>query len=303
MNKDTKINTYHEFNDYYIDTKSPVRSKNNDFHIFRFNELGNKVVEQHGPFETKYYQFALGTSLSAKVSVYNKSFIAEKYSMVIYIPGQIIKWERTGIWDGYIINIKESFLRKAMDVQALENFDFLHDMRPLIFSVSNQEYQALSNVYEMLIAEHEKLNPENFIVVHNLMQVLLVYIKRVIKTSNESHLKESPFSFIQNLDVAINFKRLVFKNYLVDKSVAFYAKELNTSTKALNKQVQKVFNKSPKEFINEVILLHAQTILKNPNCSIKEVCYDLNFDDYSHFAKFFKKMTGQSPAEYKGTSG
>lgn len=302
MDRDTQIKNYSEFNDYYIDGNGLVRSKNSDFHIFRFNELGDKVVKQQGPFKTDYYQFALGTSLSSNVSVYNKNFIAEEYSMVIFIPGQIIKWERTGNWDGYVINVKEAFLNKALIEQQLDSYRFLQDMRPLVFSMTNEEYQGLSNIYEMIIVEHQKLETENLLVIQILMNVLLVYINRVIKASNESHLNESPFSYLQNRDVANSFKRLVFNNYLKNKSVSFYAKELKITAPMLNKQVQQVFNKSPKEFINEVILLHAQTILKNPNSSVKEVCYELNFDDYSHFVKFFKKMTGLSPAEYKNQS-
>lgn len=294
-----ELKCYTEFNDYYIDGKALVRSKNSDFHIFRLNELGDNVVKEQGPFKTDYYQFALGTSLSSNVSVYNKSFIAEEYSMVIFVPGQIIKWERTGNWDGYVINVKETLLNKALIEQELDSYRFLQDMRPLVFSMNSDEYQVLSNIYEMMIAEHHKLNAENLLVIKNLMHVLLVYINRVIKGSKENHLNEHPFSYMQNREIANNFKRLVFNNYLTNKSVSFYAKELKTTSTMLNKQVQMVFNKSPKEFINEVILLHAQTILKNPNSSVKEVCYDLNFDDYSHFVKFFKKMTGMSPAEYK----
>lgn len=299
MDKPTEIKCYSEFNDYYIDGQALVRSKNSDFHIFRFNELGDKVVKQQGPFKTEYFQFALGTSLSSNVSVYNKNFIAEEYSMVIFIPGQIIKWERTGIWDGYVINVKEAFLNKALLEQQLDSYHFLQEMRPLVFRMNTEEYQGLSNIYEMIIAEHQKLNNENLSVIQNLMQVLLVYINRVIKASNETHLTESIFSYIKYRDIANNFKNLVFKNYLTHKSVSFYANELQITPDMLNKQVKKVYNKSPKDFINEVILLHAQTILKNADSSIKEVYFDLNFDDYSHFVKFFKKMTGLSPAEYK----
>ncbi len=303
MDKGTKVKSYSEFNDYYADGKGLVRSKNSDFHIFRFNELGNKVVKKQGPFKTEYFQFALGTSLSSNVSVYNKSFVTEAYSMVIFIPGQIIKWERTGNWDGYVINVKESLINKALIEHQIETYSYLQDMRPLVFNMNSVEYQGLSNIYEMILSEHQKLEPENLMAIKNLMNVLLIYVGRIIKSKNENHLNESPFSYIENSDISLRFKRLVFQNYLENKSVSFYAKELDTTANILNKKVKHVFNKSPKQFINEVLLLHAQTILKNPNSSIKEVSYDLNFDDYSHFVKFFKRMTGMTPAEYKNQFG
>jgi AraC family transcriptional regulator, transcriptional activator of pobA len=299
MNKNIKVKNFSEFKDYYIDGKGLVRSKNPDFHIFRFNELGDKVVKKQGPFKTEYYQFALGTSLSSNVSVYNKKFIAEAYSMVIFIPGQIIEWERTGDWDGYVINVKEPFINKAFIEHQIESYRFLQDMRPLVFGINGDEYQGLSNIYEMILIEHQKLEAENLMVIKNLMNILLTYIGRIIKSNKGHLLDKSPFLYIRNRDVANNFKRLVFKNYSENKSVSFYAKELGLTPNVLNKQVKEVFNRSPKEFINEVLLLHAETILKNPNSSVKEVCHDLNFDDYSHFVKFFKKMTGLTPAEFK----
>lgn len=299
MIKQTDIKLYEEFDDYYKDTIGDVRSKNLDFHIFRFNELGKKLVNKHGPFRVAYFQFALGVSLNANVSIYNKTFISEEYSMVIYTPGQIIEWERTGPWDGYVINVKESFLNNILIEQQLANYLFLQDISPLVFKMNSDDYQGLRNIYEMILNEHKKLDNENVFVIKKLLNILLIYTNRIIKSSNETHLKESAFSYIKNREIANHFKSLVLKKYLESKTVAFYAKELMVTSDTLNKEVKRVFNQSPKDFINEVILLHAQTMLKRPNSSIKEVCYDLNFDDYSHFVKFFKKLTGLSPAEYK----
>jgi len=302
LDKNIPIKHFAEFNDYYIDGNGLVCSKHPDFHIFRFSELGGKVVQQQGPFKTDYYQFALGTSLSSSVSVYNKSFIAEDYSMVIFIPGQIIEWQRTGHWDGYVINVKEHFLNKTFLDQQFDSYRYLQEMRPLIFNMNLEEYKGLSNVYEMILAEHQKLETENIHAIKNLIQLLLIYIGRILPNHKEDTSFESPFLYLKNVDVANRFKSLVLKNYLKNKEVSFYANELQVTASTLNKNVKEVFNKSPKKVINEVILLHAKTVLKKPDSSIKELCYELNFDDYSHFSKFFKKMTGLSPAEYKNQS-
>ncbi len=49
----------------------------------------------------------------------------------------------------------------------------------------------------------------------------------------------------------------------------------------------------------EIIFLHAKTLLSSTHTGIKELAWSLNFDDYSHFVKFFKKMNGMSPAEFR----
>lgn len=296
------VKNFTEFDDYYIDGNGLVRSKNSDFHIFRFNELGNSVVTKQGPFKTAYYQFALGTSLNSNISIYDKYFITEEYSMVIFVPGQIIQWERTGDWDGYVINVKESFINRALIENHVESYRYLQDMRPLIFSMQSEEYQGLSHIYEMMLIEHQNLLTENLVVIKNLMNVLLIHINRILSSKSNYRLKENSFSYLKSHDIAFNFKSLVLKNYLKNKSVQFYANTLGISPNTLNKRIKEVYSKSPKEFINEVLLLHAKTILKDPKSSVKEVGFNLNFDDYSHFMKFFKKMTGITPAEFKNTN-
>lgn len=302
MDIKNNVKNYTEFDDYYIDGNGLVRSKNSDFHIFRFNELGNSVVTKQGPFKTAYYQFALGTSLSSNISIYDKYFITEEYSMVIFVPGQIIQWERTGDWDGYVINVKESFINRALIENHVESYRYLQDMRPLIFSMQSEEYQGLSHIYEMMLIEHQNLLTENLVVIKSLMNVLLIHINRILSSKSNYRLKENSFSYLKSHDIAFIFKSLVLKNYLKNKSVQFYANTLGISPNTLNKRIKEVYSKSPKEFINEVLLLHAKTILKDPKSSVKEVGFNLNFDDYSHFVKFFKKMTGITPAEFKNTN-
>lgn len=303
MKSENTIKQFNEFDEYYIDGKGQVRSKHPDFHIFRFNELGDQVVSRQGPFKTAYYQFALGASLSANVSVFDKNLVAEDYSMVIFLPGQIIEWERTGYWNGYVINVKEEFLNLALVGQALDSYRFLYDLKPLVFTMKREDYLGLSHFYELMLAEYAVLSSENLHVIKNLMQVLLVYINRLINQPNGPEQPDNAFTYMHYQEIATRFKHLVLHRYMESKSVGYYADLLHITPAFLNKCVRQLYSKSPKEFINEVVLLHAQTLLRNSDTSVKELAFQLNFDDYSHFVKFFKQATGLTPAEYRKGNG
>ena len=159
----------------------------------------------------------------------------------------------------------------------------------------------LSHFYELLLAEHATLGRENLSVIQNLLSVLLVYIYRLL----EKQTAPPPASFVQlhYQHIAGQFKKLVFDQYLTNKSVHYYAQQLGITPSFLNKCVQQFYAQSPKEMINQVMMGHAQTLLRHTDVPIKQLADQLNFDDYSHFVKFFKRATGLTPAEYRRAPG
>ena len=56
---------------------------------------------------------------------------------------------------------------------------------------------------------------------------------------------------------------------------------------------------SPLKIINERIVLEAKRQILHSTLSIKEVAFQLGFEDPSYFVKFFKRMTGKMPKEFK----
>ncbi len=302
----TEMTTYQEFDEYYRAGNGLVRSSHPDFHIFRFNELGAQLVDRMGPFKTDYYQFAIVNRLNARVSVFDKSLVSETCSMIVFVPGQIIEWTKTGDWDGYVINVKADFLGPLfVNNSRPDSFGFLFDSQPLIYEMDKSQYDRLGGLYELMLAEHQFMRAENVQVIKNLMQVLLVFLRRVIqkeKVEGESNSLPDKYALTQHVEAASRFKSLVVKYYQTAKSVAYYSEKLGVTSAFLNKSTRSHFGKSAKEIIQEVLLIHAKTMLENSEVGVKEIAYQLNYTDYSHFVKFFKAQVGVSPAQYRENS-
>ena len=55
---------------------------------------------------------------------------------------------------------------------------------------------------------------------------------------------------------------------------------------------------SPKEFITNRLMLEAQRKLFYSETSVKELAYELGFNDPDYFSKLFKKNTGKSVTQF-----
>lgn len=96
-------------------------------------------------------------------------------------------------------------------------------------------------------------------------------------------------------DFLLNVK----KYYLTERSVKFYANKLCLTPKYLSDVVHQVTGQHASEWINSHTLLEIKALLKNTNVPIQQIAYKLNFSNPAHFGKFFKRLTGLSPKEFR----
>ncbi|TAE91954.1 MAG: AraC family transcriptional regulator [Verrucomicrobia bacterium] len=81
--------------------------------------------------------------------------------------------------------------------------------------------------------------------------------------------------------------------------VSMLAKAYGTGLRAFSKAFTTDVGVSPKEFINRRLNQEAITLLLNDNLKIKEVADQLEFANEFYFSRFFKKLNGVSPAQYR----
>ena len=80
-----------------------------------------------------------------------------------------------------------------------------------------------------------------------------------------------------------------------------YAELLNVSIKTLGRIVKNHFQKTLTEIISERIILEAKRELNLSSRSIKEIAYDLGFNDEYHFSRYFKNKVKVSPQLFRNS--
>ena len=81
--------------------------------------------------------------------------------------------------------------------------------------------------------------------------------------------------------------------------VKFYADLLNVSSRYLAQVTRRISGKSPKAIIDDYLIHEIELQLKSTDSTVQEIAYRFGFSSQAHFTKFFKKLKGVSPTEFR----
>lgn len=102
-----------------------------------------------------------------------------------------------------------------------------------------------------------------------------------------------------HLDILLKFKNQLERDFRTEKGVSYYAQKLFVSDKVLTHAAQITMGKTPKQLIDERVMLEAKRLLVHGNGSAKIIGLSLGFDEPTNFNKFFKKHSGKTPSEFR----
>jgi|GEM_PF-2663880 len=95
------------------------------------------------------------------------------------------------------------------------------------------------------------------------------------------------------------FQQLLEQHYTRWKSVAEYAAHLRVTANHLSVSIRKETGRPAGEHIRRRIVLEAKRLASLSDVSLKEVAYQLGFEDAAHFSKLFKRGTGVTFSHFK----
>lgn len=100
----------------------------------------------------------------------------------------------------------------------------------------------------------------------------------------------------------ILFSRFMYylgRHYRESRDVAFYAAQLNMTTKYLTNIVSAKTGHSAKQAIDTYVIMQLRSALQGSDRPVKEIAWDFNFSSTAFFCDFFKRHTGLTPLEFR----
>ena len=121
------------------------------------------------------------------------------------------------------------------------------------------------------------------------------HLQQVLRESRDNNLTNKDVEFLNNVE-----KLLAKQMRECNVSLEQMASELCITRLQLNRKVKALLGESMRDHVNRVRIELACRLLDEGEKNISEVARACGIDDVAYFSRFFRKMKGMSPSEYKG---
>jgi AraC family transcriptional activator of pobA len=163
-----------------------------------------------------------------------------------------------------------------------------------VVSVSEIHLQSLETSWNIVLSEMDaKDNLQIDMLQSMLKRILILCARSLMSTTNYVKLENN------QADIIREFNYLVEGHFAKHHDVAFYASKLNKSPKTLSNLFAVFSERAPLSIIHDRIMIHARKQIAYTQLSIKEIAYDLGYEDLQSFSRFFKNKEGISPAQFR----
>ena len=273
-------------------TKDRILSDENPF-IVRETDL--RILKSH-PLRLHGGAIMLCKSGTATISIDMTSHEIGPDSQITVMPDSVVKIERADddfrtilfyftrqIFEEGHRQFTSSFFQHLVSYPVYYHSPFTANLSRQIFSLIMAVYSDMSNRYRTTIITH-------------YLRIILLNIydkvqRKVVRTNAEEYTRKE--------ELCHRFFEMVLENCIQHRDVEFYADKLCISKRYLALITRETIGETPKSIIDKHLIHEIKAMLTFSGMPIQQIVDYLHFPDQSYLGRFFKRHTGQSPAEYR----
>lgn len=236
--------------------------------------------------------FCLKGEIRAKIDLHQYSSSAS--GMLIILANQILELEYVSKdFEGFVIAMSSRFLVGLNLEEGFLTSISVRDHPSIALSAS--EMEAMQMYYSLIKNTIRATGNPNLLEVARLLTKAFFYGARYyIHKTGESQ-KTNKNSLIQN------FSWLVNTHFKKHRGLEFYANKLYLTPKYMSSVIKQASGKSAGDWVDDRVILEAKALLKSTDMTIQQIGDELNFPSQSSFGKYFKRLVGVSPKEYRSS--
>lgn len=208
--------------------------------------------------------------------------------VVFVLSEQLHYWEMTAVPKGFVLLFKEDFIDQIRDSTVINLIRPLQD--------SSEIRLGPDDNIEFLFREMEKehSSPSNYSkeVIHGYLQAALAKLLTI-----KTHQRQAGLNGNSQFQ---KFQQLLHSAYPISNlKVLDLAKRMHISPQNLNLICRRASGKAASELITEQVILESKRYILHTDKTISEISQALKFSDPSHFIKYFKKHTSETPQQFR----
>jgi AraC family transcriptional regulator, transcriptional activator of pobA len=269
--------------------------------LFEVVESKGEQNRQHpsiflAPHRKDYYHLAFVKDGSSRHWVDMTPYVLKPDTFYFSVPHQVHVKEQAKPLVGTLLCFTDEFLtiEENQFLKQLPLVQNLHNGHELELSAKDVEF--IEDIFGKIATEYKQKQDWRNSMLLAYLRVLLIYVSRLytVQFVNNEALEER---------MLLNkFRSLIEEQYLQLHDVTAYANLLFISPGHLSEVVKQQSGKTAIEHIHERLMLEGKRLLFHTENSIKEIAFQLGFEDASYFNRFFKRLSSQTPLEYRKTT-
>lgn len=191
------------------------------------------------------------------------------------------------------------FIKRTNLGRNISRYEFFSYRSTEALHVSQQEIEVFRGVLAMIEQElHHAIDKHTHELIVSNIELLLGYCLRFY---------DRQFITREEINHTVVKQFLgLLDEYISEKAeteglptVSYFADKCCLSTGYFSTLVKSETGRTAKDHINERILLKAKELLQMESTSVSQVSQLLGFEYPQHFIRFFKGMTGKTPAQWR----
>lgn len=291
------INAYDNIDGYLHDSGLTVEKKLNDFLIYRFDEVNGDAQITRKAYKQNFYEVSLEFNACCTFQVDGFLCPLDGSRISIIAPNRIqsqhVHHPSTESNRGYTIFFETSFLGDYFNTQryAVKQGPLSSNGHPALYLNPNQLVE-LETLFSLIHREYNIYGEKAREVIRRLIEAIFEKLKI---WSGQSQSVASSFT-------TAHFFELLPIYFRSSWGVKDYAEKLGVTPKHLSEKLYEESGLTALEHIHFFKVNEAKGLLKQTTLSVKEIAFQVGFENPEHFNSFFKKLTGISPGQYRKSS-
>lgn len=249
--------------------------------------LWEKAEKSGQVHRAEFYQFLWIRGGELRLMLDFRELCLRAEEALLIAPGQVVRYHLEEQSEGFSVLFVPEFLGEA------------HSDRPLLqqilrASLSGEQGVSLRGLpIAGLLAQLDcelarEASFEQLIIARSCLRILLAELARSL-----------PNAIGRGGELAGRFFDLVEEEHRRLHQIQDYLQRLGVMEKPLTQAVRQAVGRTPKVYLDQRRLLEAKRYLVYSELSIKEIAYQLGFDEPTNFNKFFRKHAGLTPLDFR----
>ncbi len=269
-----------------------------DFEILTMEDVGrdrgteNEVPHRHEYFAIIWVKKGTGNHL---IDYSNYAF--SDNTIFFLAPGQVHMMREDIPCQGFVVLFTEEYLGLIPDSGTSVACSMISQAVDFPYIVPNEEEsKAFLKVISSIQSEYQNNDFGKDEIIRAQLKIFMLLVarhrERVSKISGMNLYQPTNDSFR-------TFLVLLERNFKQTHSVSGYADMLNITSAKLNELVKTSRGTTAGQMIKDRLILEAKRNLSHTDKTVKEIAFELGFEDHSYFIRTFRIETGKTPQEFR----